>query len=87
MAFLIGYASYKGNKILLFIASYLGVSIDFFIGTLQLKMVTGMNIQASLAAGVYPFIIKDLIATAVAIIIGFKVKKSVQNIVKKNVIA
>ena len=87
MAFLIGYAAYKENKILLFIASYFGVSIDFFIGALQLKMVTGMNIQASLAAGVYPFIIKDFIATAVAIIIGFKVKKSVQNIVKKNVIA
>jgi len=87
MAFLIGYASSKQNKILLFIAAYIGVTADLLIGTLYLKIVAGMNMQSALIAGLYPFIIKDFITIAIAVLIGLKVKKSVENILIKNVVA
>ena len=87
MAFLIGYASSKQNKILLFIAAYIGVTADLLIGTLYLKIVAGMNLQSALIAGLYPFIIKDFITIAIAVLIGLKVKKSVENILIKNVVA
>ena len=87
MAFLIGYASSKGNKIFLFIAAYIGVTIDLIIGTLYLKVVTGMTMQGALIAGLYPFIIKDFITVALAVFIGLKVKKSVEHILARNVIA
>lgn len=87
MAFLIGYASSKRNKIFLFIAAYIGVTIDLIIGTLYLKVVTGMTMQGALIAGLYPFIIKDFITVALAVFIGLKVKKSVEHILTRNVIA
>lgn len=87
MALLIGYASSMKNRIILFLASYLGLIIDMLIGTIQLKIVTGMNIQAALAAGFYPFIIKDIVMVSIAILIGLKVKKSIGGILTKNAIA
>lgn len=87
MAFLIGYASSKQNKILLFIVSYIGVTIDLLLGTLYLKIVTGLNMQAALIAGLYPFILKDFIIIALAVAIGLRVKKSVGNIIAKHVTA
>lgn len=87
MAFLIGYVSYKENKILLFAASYIGVIIDLVLGTIQLKIVTGMTLNAALIAGLYPFIFKDLITVSIAVIIGLKVKKSVSNILTQNAAA
>lgn len=87
MAFLIGYASSKKNKIILFTVSYLGVLIDLILGTIQLKVVTGMTVNAALIAGLYPFILKDLITVSIAVIIGLKVKKSVASILTKNAIA
>jgi Uncharacterized conserved protein len=87
MAFLIGYASLKENKILLFAVSYMGVLIDLILGTIQLKVVTGMTINAALIAGLYPFILKDLITVSIAVIIGLRVKKSVAGILTKNAVA
>lgn len=87
MAFLIGYASSKENKVLLFIASYIGVTADLLLGTLYLKIVTGMSIQAALIAGLYPFIIKDFITIAIAVLIGLKVKNNVESIITRNVAA
>ena len=87
MAFLIGYASSKKNKILLFIFSYIAVTTDLILGTIHLKIVTGMNIQAALIAGFYPFIIKDFITVSIAIIIGLKVKKNVEGIIRRNIVA
>lgn len=87
MAFLVGYASDSKNKILLFITSYIGLGIDYIIGIIQLRFVTGMGIQASLIAGVYPFIFKDLLITAVAILIGLKIKRSLNSIIFENVAA
>ncbi len=87
MAFLIGYTSSKQNKIFLFIASFIGVAIDLLLGTIQLKIVTGMTMQAALIAGLYPFIIKDLITVTIAVIIGLKVKKSVESILTQNAVA
>lgn len=86
MAFLIGYASSNGNKILLFVASYIGVTIDLLLGTLYLKIVTKLTIQGALIAGFYPFIIKDFITVALAVFIGLKVKRSVWHILARNVI-
>lgn len=87
MAFLIGYASSKQNKILLFIASYIAVTIDLLLGTIYLKIVTGMSMQGALIAGLYPFIIKDFIMIAIAVLIGLKVKKTVGSTLTKNVVA
>lgn len=87
MAFLIGYVSYKENKILLFAVSYIGVLMDLILGTIQLKIVTGMTVNAALIAGLYPFIFKDIITVSIAVIIGLKVKKSVTSILAKNATA
>ena len=87
MAFLIGYASSKQNKILLFIASYIAATIDLLLGTIYLKIVTGMSMQGALIAGLYPFIIKDFIIIAIAVLIGLKVKKNVGSIIARNVAA
>ncbi|MDR3593624.1 biotin transporter BioY [Clostridium sp.] len=87
IAFLIGYASEKQNKILLFIASYMGLIFQLLLGTLQLKIVTGMNMQSALIAGFYPFVIKDLIMVTIAIVIGLRVKKGVKGILTRNAIA
>ena len=87
LAFLIGYASSKENKILLFIVSYIGVVIDLVLGTIQLKIVTGMTMNAALIAGLYPFILKDLIIASIAVVVGLKVKKSVAAILTQNAAA
>ncbi len=87
MAFLIGYASYAQNKIVLFIASYIAVTADLLLGTLYLKFIFGMSMQAALIAGLYPFIIKDFITIAVAVLVGLRVKKSVKSILIRNVVA
>ena len=87
MAFLIGYASSKENKILLCAVSYIGVLIDLILGTIQLKVVAGMTINAALIAGLYPFILKDLVTISIAVIIGLRVKKSVAGILTKNAVA
>ncbi|OOM74818.1 biotin transporter BioY [Clostridium puniceum] len=84
MAFLIGYASSKQNKFFLFIASYMGVIIDLLLGTIQLKIVTGMTMQAALISGLYPFILKDFITVTIAVTIGLKVKKSIESILTPN---
>ena len=87
MALLVGYASSKENKILLFIASYIAVTIDLLLGTIYLKIVTGLSLQGALIAGLYPFIIKDFIIIAIAVLIGLKVKKSARSILTRNVAA
>lgn len=86
-AFLIGHASDRQNKILLFITSYISLILQLLLGTLQLKLVTGMNMQGALIAGFYPFVIKDLIMVSIAVVIGLRVKKSVKGILARNVIA
>ena len=65
------------NKAIAFFGAYLGLAIDYIFGVLQLKIVTGMTLGAALAAGLYPFIIKDIMMTAVAVIIAAKVKSRI----------
>ena len=43
--------------------------------------------QGALIAGLYPFIIKDFIIVSIAVLIGLKVKKSVESILTRNVAA
>ena len=87
IAFLIGFASSKQNNAILFITSYIAVIADLIVGTLYLKMVTGMDLNSALIAGFYPFIIKDLITVAVAVAVGLKIKENLGNILAKNVTA
>ncbi|MSR92340.1 biotin transporter BioY [Inconstantimicrobium porci] len=65
------------NKIVVFTGAYVGLAIDYIFGVLQLKIVTGMTLGAALAAGLYPFIIKDIMMTAVAVIIAARVKNRI----------
>ena len=65
------------NKIVVFTGAYVGLAIDYIFGVLQLKIVTGMTLGAALAAGLYPFILKDIMMTAVAVIIAAKVKSRI----------
>lgn len=86
-AFLIGHASDRQNKILLFVTAYISLILQMFLGTLQLKIVTGMTMQGALIAGFYPFIIKDSIMVTIAILISLRVKKGVKGILARNAIA
>ncbi len=87
MAFLVGRASNNQNTVMLFITSYIGLCIDYIIGTLQLKIVTGISLKASLIVGVYPFVGKDIIILSIAILLGLKVRKKVKGRFIRNVIA
>lgn len=74
MSIVISISAKSKNKVIVFSGAYLGLAIDYIFGVLQLKIVTGMTLGAALAAGLYPFILKDIIMTAAAVIIAAKVK-------------
>lgn len=80
MAFIIGKAAQQKNKGILIIATYLGLFMQYTIGTLQLKGVSGMSFQDAMIAGVYPFIIKDIIMTGIALSLALQVKKRLKGI-------
>lgn len=74
MAFIVGLFSKSKNKKLIFIGAYLGLFTDYVVGVLQLALVLNMGIAEALVIGCYPYIIKDLILTAVAVVIALKIK-------------
>lgn len=78
MAIIIGKLSEKNNKKLLFVAGYLGLAIDYILGTLQLKFVLGLSIKQAIMAGVTPFIVKDIIVVFIAITVAIVVKKNLK---------
>ncbi|MGL5353055.1 MAG: biotin transporter BioY, partial [Clostridium sp.] len=84
MAFIIGYSCNIGNKLLLFLGIYLGQAIQYIIGVFQLKIVLGLTVQGALVAGLYPFIIKDLITITVAAFIGLSIKKTLKGVLINN---
>ncbi len=74
MAFIIGAFSKSKNKKLIFTGAYLGLLTNYIVGVLQLSFVLNVNIPEALIIGCYPYILKDLILTAVAVVIALKIK-------------
>ncbi|MGL4800206.1 MAG: biotin transporter BioY [Cellulosilyticaceae bacterium] len=87
LAFFVGMASGRNNKWILWVTTYLALILQYAIGTLQLKVVLNMSLGEAMVAGVYPFIIKDLILTGVAIIIGLEMKKRLKGVLGERIAA
>ncbi|MBP3886555.1 MAG: biotin transporter BioY [Cellulosilyticum sp.] len=74
MAFIIGWASRKNNKMVIWIGTYSALMLDYVIGTTQLAFVTHMPFKEAMVIGVLPFLPKDIILAAVAIIVATRIK-------------
>ena len=79
MAFIVSFFKDNKNKIVVFLGAYLGMAVEYLLGLIQLKIVLGLNLQQTLIAGLYPFIIKDIIMVAIAVTVGMMVSKRVNN--------
>lgn len=75
MALIIGYSKKLDNPILTFILVYIAIAVDYFTGVLQLSIVAHLSLQAALAAGLYPFIIKDIIVVFLTVLLGVKIRQ------------
>ncbi|MGL5085381.1 MAG: biotin transporter BioY [Clostridium sp.] len=84
MSFIIGLFSNTTKKWLLFLGVTLGQAVQFFFGVIQLKIVLGLTTQGALAAGLYPFILKDIIIITVSVFIGITVKKALKGVLINN---
>lgn len=84
MSFIIGYSLKFENKIILFLGVYLGQASQYMVGLLQLKIVLGLTTQGALLAGLYPFIIKDIITITVAAFIALSIKKVLKGVLIDN---
>lgn len=82
MAYIVGFFSRKGNKGVLIIGSYIGLTIEYVLGVLQLKLVLGLTLNQALVSGLYPFIIKDIVVTALGIMVAIIVKKRLKRVVE-----
>lgn len=80
MVFIIGFAAWKKSKALLFVGTYLGQAIQYTFGVIQMKYVLGLDLKQALVAGVYPFVVKDVIVITLAVIIGLAVKKALKGV-------
>lgn len=80
LAFMVGKASKQKNKVVMIIMVYSGLFLQYMIGTLQLKTVLKVSLQKAMITGVYPFIIKDIVLTGVAIMLAVQVKKHIRGI-------
>lgn len=85
LAFIIGKAAEQKNKKILILGAYIGLIMNYFIGTLQLKGVLNLSFQEAMVAGVYPYIIKDLILTGVAVGVGLQMKKQLRGILNESI--
>lgn len=74
MAFIIGLFSRSKSKLIVFIGAYIGLALDYLIGIIQLAFVLKVSIPEALVIGCYPYIVKDLILIAVAVIIALRIK-------------
>jgi biotin transport system substrate-specific component len=78
MAFIIGAASKSNNKWEIFISVYAGLVVDYTIGVAQLAIVAKLSLAQALAGGMYPFVIKDVIAVGLGAIVALKIKRIVR---------
>ena len=67
MSIIIGLANKTNNKAIIFISAYLALIADYILGVGQLKLVTGGISRDSFGIWALPFILKDVIITAVAV--------------------
>lgn len=81
MAFIIGWASKTGSKIILWIGTYVGLMMDYILGVVQLAFVAHMSLNEALVAGAYPFLPKDLILAAVAVGVASRIKVMIKKAV------
>ena len=84
MAFIIGYSSSNKNKVILFLGVYIGQAIQYTFGVIQLKIVLGLNMKNALLAGLYPFLLKDIMTITIAVIIALSVKNSLRGVLILN---
>lgn len=86
MAYIVGLSSKSKSKIIIFIGTYLGIAVVYLVGVSQLSIVNKLTIPEALVAGCYPYILKDIILTSVAVILGLKIKplvtKELQKVIK-----
>ncbi|MGL4736011.1 MAG: biotin transporter BioY [Cellulosilyticaceae bacterium] len=85
LAFVVGKAVEQRSRMVRIGMVYCGLFIQYAIGTLQLKAVLGMNWQEAMLAGVYPFIIKDLILTGIAIWVGLQIKSRLRGVIGETI--
>ena len=76
MALIIGYFIEKDKKPLALIGAYLGLAMDYIFGVIQLKLLMGLTLEGALV-GLYPFIIKDLILTALGVMVALSIRNRV----------
>lgn len=74
MAFVIGWCSKRGTKIFLWCGTYIGIFVDYMMGVVQLAFITNMSIKEAIMVGAFPFLVKDIILAAVAIIVASRIK-------------
>lgn len=83
LAFIVGKGTQQNNKILLGVGAYFGLLCQYAIGTWQLKVVLNLSLGEAMLAGVYPFILKDIVLTGLAVMIGIQMKKQLSTILRK----
>lgn len=85
MAFVIGYASKSNTKWKIFIGTYIALMLAYVVGVAQLSVVANLTLSQALAGGFYPFIIKDLVAVGLAVMIALPIKKTVKKELARSV--
>ncbi|MEF9959268.1 MAG: biotin transporter BioY [Niameybacter sp.] len=85
LAFIIGKAAEQKNQKVLFVGAYVALFMQYAIGTLQLKGVLGVSFSEAMVAGVYPFIVKDLVLTSIAVVVALQIKKQIRGILNGNI--
>lgn len=78
MGFMIGAAAKSHKKWIIFTSVYVGLLVDYIVGVAQLALVAELSLAEALAGGMYPFIIKDLIAVGLGAVIALQIKRSVK---------
>lgn len=77
MAYIVGLFKEKENTTLTYIGAYLGMSIEYVIGVIQLKIILRLTLEQALISGLYPFIIKDVVIVAMGVYVGTVISKRV----------
>ncbi|MDD7796303.1 biotin transporter BioY [Clostridium sp. 'White wine YQ'] len=75
MPLIISNVASSTNTILIFILTYIALAFDYLVGVLQLSLVAHLSVTAALAAGLYPFIVKDIIVVFITILLGLNIKR------------
>ena len=80
MAWMIGWEARKGNQAHLWLVTYMGLFIDYLIGVLQLAFVTHIPFKEAILVGALPFVPKDIVLAAMAIIVANRIKGIIKKV-------